>query len=237
MQINCLIVDDEPLAVKLLEQYVESVSYLRLAGTCHSAIEALSQLHQQKIDLIFLDINMPRLTGIELAKTLPQQQKIIFTTAYSEYAVESYELNAVDYLLKPITFDRFIKSVNKALEFFKISEEEQSFVIPPQQEQHVFIKSGKAIVQIFFNQILFIEGLKDYACFHTKGGKHMVYKRMKELEILLPDNFLRVHNSFIINRNHVRKIEDHQVYIENELIPVSDKYRDRFYEAIQKQTL
>jgi two-component system, LytTR family, response regulator len=237
MQINCLIIDDEPLAVNLLQQYVEGVPYLSLAGKCYTAIEALSFLHQHKVDLLFLDINMPKLTGIELAKTLAPQQKIIFTTAYSEYAVESYELNAVDYLLKPVTFDRFIKAVNKAVEFFRVSEEEQSLVLPPRQEQHVFIKSGKSIVQLFFSQILFIEGLKDYVSFHTAEGKHVVYKRMKELELILPADFLRVHNSFIINKRHVRRIEDHQVFIGNEMIPVSEKYRESFYGAINKNLL
>jgi DNA-binding LytR/AlgR family response regulator len=189
------------------------------------------------VDLLFLDINMPKLTGIELAKTLLPRQKIIFTTAYSEYAVESYELNAVDYLLKPITFDRFIKSVNKTLEFFKVTEEDQSIVMPPQQEQYVFIKSGKAIIQIFFDQIWFIEGLKDYVTFHTPGGKHIVYKRMKDLEAILPSDFLRVHNSYIVNQKRIQKIEDHLVYTEGGQIPVSEKYRDAFYACIGRKIL
>lgn len=237
MKISCLIVDDEPLAVNLLQQYIESVPYLELAAKCYNSIEALSFLHKQKVDLIFLDINMPKLTGIELAKTLSPQQKIIFTTAYSEYAVESYELNAVDYLLKPITFDRFIKAVNKVVDHFKVSEEEQSIVVPVQEERHFFVKSGKAIVQIFFHEIYFIEGLKDYVSFHTTSGKHVVYKRMKDLEAILPEQFFRVHNSFIINRQHIRRIEDHHVSIGNELVPVSEKYRDSFYSLINKKIL
>jgi two-component system, LytTR family, response regulator len=220
-----------------LQQYVEAVPYLHLAGKYYNAIEALPFLHQYKVDLLFLDINMPRLSGTELAKTLSPQQKLIFTTAYSEYAVESYELNAIDYLLKPITFDRFIKAVNKAIEFFNISETEQTFVVSEDEMQQFFIKSGKAMVQIGFKQVLYIEGLKDYVIFHTENGRHIVYKRMKELETILPDHFLRVHNSFIINRQHVTKIEEHHVFIRAEKLPVSEKYRQTFYHSIQKNIL
>ena len=237
MQISCLIVDDEPLAVQLLQQYIEGMPYLRLNGVCYTAMEALSIMHHQKIDLLFLDINMPKLSGTELARIVGPQQKIIFTTAYSEYAVESYEVNAVDYLLKPITFDRFIKSVNKVIEFYKVDEEEQSIVVSPRQDKHFFIKTGKAFVQVHFKMVLYIEGTKDYVTFHTTEGKHMVYKRMKDLELLLPADFLRVHNSYIINRQHIKKIEEHHVQIDNELLPVSEKYREPFYAAIQKNIL
>jgi DNA-binding LytR/AlgR family response regulator len=237
MPITCLIVDDEPLAVNLLQRYVEAVPYLQLAGKCYNALEALPFLHRHKVDLLFLDINMPRLSGIDLAKTLSAQQKLIFTTAYSAYAVESYNLNAIDYLLKPVTFDRFLIAVNKAVEFFKVNETEQHFVVPEEQMQQFFIKSGKAMVQIGFRDVLYIEGLKDYVVFHTENGKHLVYKRMKELEAILPDHFLRIHNSFIINRQHVTRIEEHQVHIRSEKLPVSEKYRDPFYHSIQKNIL
>ena len=237
MPITCLIIDDEPLAVNLLQQYVEAVPYLQLAGKCYNALEALPFLHGHKVDLLFLDINMPRLSGIELAKTLSAQQKLIFTSAYSAYAVESYDLNAIDYLLKPVTFDRFLIAVNKAVEFFKVNETEQDFVVPQQQMQQFFIKSGKAMVQIGYRDVLYIEGLKDYVVFHTENGKHLVYKRMKELEAILPHHFLRIHNSFIINRQHVTRIEEHQVHIRSEKLPVSEKYRDPFYHSIQKNIL
>ena len=237
MPITCLIIDDEPLAVNLLQQYVEAVPYLQLAGKCYNALEALPFLHRNKVDLLFLDINMPRLSGIELAKTLSAQQKLIFTTAYSEYAVESYDLNAIDYLLKPVTFDRFLIAVNKAVDFFKVNETEQHFVVPDQEMEQFFIKSGKAMVQISFRDVLYIEGLKDYVVFHTENAKHLVYKRMKELEAILPDHFFRVHNSFIINRQHVTRIEEHQVHIRSEKLPVSEKYRDLFYHSIQKNIL
>lgn len=237
MKISCLVVDDEPLAVNLLEQYIEQVPYLSLAGKCHSALEALSFLHRHKVDLIFLDINMPKLTGMELAESIPPHQKIIFTTAYTEYAVDSYERNAVDYLLKPITLDRFIRAVNKAVPYFRVNEEEQAVVVPTREEKYLFVKSGKAIIQLYFEQVCFIEGLKDYVSFHTTEGKHVVYKRMKDLESMLPPNFVRVHNSFIVNLNQVKKIEDHHVFIGTESIPVSEKYRESFYEGINRRIL
>lgn len=234
MPIRCLIVDDEPLAVDLLEQYVAQVPFLSLSGKCYNAMEALEFLHRQEVDLVFLDINMPRLSGLEIAGSL-SSQLIIFTTAYSQHAVESYEKDAVDYLLKPITFDRFVRAVNKAYNLHKRDSADQPAL---QKEEPVFyIKSGKTIVKINMDAVLFIEGLKDYVCFHVPGNKHVVYKRMKELEDVLPVNFSRVHNSFIVNRDHIEKIEQNQVYIQGQAIPVSDKYRDAFLKVVNFRML
>ncbi|HEY0678421.1 MAG TPA: LytTR family DNA-binding domain-containing protein [Chitinophagaceae bacterium] len=230
MQIRCLIVDDEPLAVNLIEQYVTQVPFLEMTGKCYNAMEALAFLHQQDIDLVFLDINMPKLTGLEIAGALSKQM-IIFTTAYSQHAVESYEKDAVDYLLKPITFDRFVKAVNKAYNIFRREKEE--ITQPQQKEEPVFyIKSGKSIVKINMDSVLYIEGLKDYVSFCTADNKHVVYKRMKELEDVLPGNFSRIHNSFIVNRDHIDKIEQNHVYVNGSPIPVSDKYREGFLRVV-----
>lgn len=234
MSIRCLIVDDEPLAVNLLEQYVAQVPFLTLSGKCYNAMEALSFLHKNEVDLVFLDINMPKLSGLEIAGSL-SSQLIIFTTAYSQHAVESYEKDAVDYLLKPITFDRFVRAVNKACNLLKKSTAETSAAQQP--ERMFYIKSGKSIVKINLDDVLFIEGLKDYVSFHTVDNKHVVYKRMKELEGILPSNFSRVHNSFIVNRDHIERIEQSQVFIKEREIPVSEKYKDAFFQQVNFRML
>jgi two-component system LytT family response regulator len=224
---TCLIADDEPLAVKLLEDYIRQCGSLQLVHKCYSAMDAHKFLKQQSVDLLFLDINMPKLTGMELTSLLNPLQKIIFTTAYSEYAVQSYEKNAVDYLLKPISFERFMKAVDKAEKLVGLPAADSKTL-------NSFIKSGKAIVNINFDKVIFIEGLKDYVAFHTADEKIVVYKRMKELEETLPANFIRVHNSYFVNMSHISKVEDNQVYAGVHQIPVSDKYRDIFLERVKK---
>lgn len=230
MKLSCMIVDDEPYAVNLLEEYTAQVSYLQLAHKCYNALEALDFLKSNTVDLIFLDINMPQLSGMQLSSLFPAGQLFIFTTAYSEYAVESYEKNAVDYLLKPITFDRFLKAVNKVLK-------EQESPVAKQQEDALFLKTGKTIIRLQYDEIYFVEGLKDYVVFHAGSGKHIAYKRMKELEENLPVQFSRVHNSYIINRAHIRKIEDNQVFLIDAAIPISDKYRESFFATVNHQLL
>lgn len=230
MKLSCMIVDDEPYAVSLLEEYITQVPYLQLTHKCYNAMEALDFLKSNKVDLIFLDINMPQLSGMQLSSLFSPGQLFIFTTAYSEYAVESYEKNAVDYLLKPITFDRFLKAVNKVLKLQQSPGDKKT-------ESVLFLKTGKTIVQLQYDDIWFVEGLKDYVVFHTASGKHIAYKRMKELEENLPMQFCRVHNSYIINRNHIQKIEDNQVCIMDNRIPVSDKYRESFFEKVNHRLL
>ena len=225
--ITCLIADDEPLAVQLLEDYIQQVGNLHLLHKCYNAIDAHRFLKQQAIDLLFLDINMPRLTGMELASLLSPGQKIIFTTAYSEYAVQSYEKNALDYLLKPISFERFMKAVAKAENHF--AEPIPEIPSVPQ----TFIKSGKAIVNIDFDKVIFIEGLKDYVAFHTSDEKIVVYKRMKELEETLPAKFIRIHNSYFVNAKHISRVEDNQVFATDRQLPIGEKYRESFLQRIK----
>lgn len=234
MTINCLVIDDEPFAVNLLEEYISQVPYLHLQHKCYNALEALSYLKEAKPDLIFLDINMPHLSGMQLVSLLPPDQPFIFTTAYSEFAVDSYEKNAVDYLLKPITFERFLVAVNKVV---KSGATPSTQVDAANSSRKLFLKTGKAIVQLEYDDVLLIEGLKDYVVFHTKETKHVVYKRMKELEETLPAHFSRVHLSYIVNRHHIRRIEDNHVFIGTERIPVSEKYRDSFLSCINKGLL
>lgn len=234
MKTTCLVIDDEPYAVNLLQEYISQVPYLQLVHKCYNALEALEFLKTSKADLILLDINMPHLSGMQLARLLPPSQALIFTTAYSEFAVESYEQNALDYLVKPITFERFLKAVQKAVRVLPTLEGE---VLHHPGAKRLFLKTGKAMVQVSYDDVLFIEGLKDYVLFHTREGKHIVYKRMKELEETLPDNFSRVHLSFIVNRDHIQRIEDNHVFISAQRISVSDKYRDTFLEKINKRLL
>ncbi|MDX1939211.1 MAG: LytTR family DNA-binding domain-containing protein [Saprospiraceae bacterium] len=229
---KCLIVDDEPYAVDLLTEYIQQTPFLQLAGKCYNAVEALSFLQKKEADLIFLDINLPQLSGMQLAGLLADKYQIIFTTAYSEYAVESYELNAIDYLLKPITFERFIKSAQKARSILNENKIPNNKTEEPTNAAF-FVKTGKAVVKLCFEKIHYIEALGDYAVFHLQNEKHVVYKRMKELEATLPEQFCRIHNSYIVNMNHIIKIEDKQIYIGSNELPISEKYHFDFWERVQ----
>ena len=182
-KINCLIIDDEPNAVQLLQDYISKVPYLALKGTCFDALEALEFLSHTQTDIIFLDINMPDLSGMELMNMLPREQKVIFTTAYSEYAIQSYEYNAVDYLLKPISFKRFMMAVGKAA---------SSLPAPAQEEEYLFVRTDKKMIRVNVRDILYFEALKEYVCIHTKTQKIITYKRMKELLDKLPGHFTRI---------------------------------------------
>lgn len=233
MKFNCLIVDDEPLAVALMENHIKQVSFLALAGKCFNAMEAMAFLEKNEIDLIFLDIEMPYLTGMQLKSFLPDKQKVIFTTAYSEFAIESYEKNAFDYLLKPITFERFLKSVKRLQSIEPIKALPTSNPI----EEPIFVKSGREIIKLEYDDILYIEGLKDYVSLVTDTEKVITYKLMRELEGCLPANFARVHLSYIINCNKIRKISDNQVIIQQKNIPISEKYRDSFLQKVADHML
>jgi DNA-binding LytR/AlgR family response regulator len=231
MKIRCLVIDDEPYAVNLLAEYIGQLPGLSLEQKCYNALEALEFLRSNTADLVFLDINMPQLTGMQLVNLLPPGQRFIFTTAYAEYAAESYEKNAVDYLVKPITFDRFFKAINKAQALFHPAS------VNTVSDQVIFLKTGRSIVQLRYADILFIEGMKDYVVFNTSQAKHIVYKRMKDLEETLPAIFSRVHNSFIINRDHMQRIEENHVYIESHRIPVSEKYRNEFLRLLNNRLI
>lgn len=225
-KITCLLVDDEPLAVDLLENHIRQVPFLEFSGKCYNAIEAMAFLEKNKVDVIFLDINMPQLSGMQLKSFLPTSQHVIFTTAYSEFAVESYEKNAFDYLLKPITFERFLKSVTRLRE--SINE-------PPKTDtstDNFFVKSGKELIRLSYDQIYYIEGLGDYVTLVCRDSNIVTYRRMRELEDVLPHNFQRVHLSYIVNTDKILKISDNQILINEKKIPLSDKYREAFLSKI-----
>ncbi|WP_199562642.1 LytR/AlgR family response regulator transcription factor [Pedobacter chinensis] len=216
--INCLIVDDEPLAQDILETYIKGNNNLCLIKKCSTAIEAFEVLHQQKIDLIFLDIKMPALSGIDFLKSLKNPPAVIFTTAFSEYAVTSYELEAVDYLLKPITTERFQKSLDKLFR-------SQSMLIDTEKEYTYFKVSGN-LVKVSHTEILYAQSIRDYIMLYTKIGNLMVHMTMKYLCGLLPESqFKRIHRSYLVNKIHITAISKSQVLLNEIEIPVGEIYR------------
>lgn len=216
-QLKCLVVDDEELARILLKTYIDKMENLTLIGNTENPLEALQILQNQEVDLLFLDIQMPELNGTSLAKIVNPKTRIIFTTAYSQYALTGFDLNVLDYLLKPITFERFQQAIDKAKDYFQITN----------QEETIIIKSGYDLHKIKLEDILFIEGSSEYVTFQTAEKRIMSYQTLKSLEISLPTKqFMRVHRSYIVNKNKVNLLKDKNLIIENYKIPVSDSYMD-----------
>lgn len=239
--ISCLIIEDEPLARNLMTEYVTKVPYLRLIQACSNPIAALEILRSQPVDLLFLDIQMPELTGISLLKTLRKKPYVILTTAYSQYALEGYELDVVDYLLKPITFERFLKAVDKvnqrtnAVVTPVVAKVEAPAVASP---SYVFVKDGTKLVKVFFDDILFVEGMKDYVTIHTTNQKITTLQRLKVLEEQLPaDKFFRVHHSFIVAIHAVDTVHKGEVTIGKKQIPISESYRKAFRDFIESRQM
>lgn len=233
--IKCVIIDDEPLAIELLEAYVKKTNLLDLKASFTNPFKALSFLIEEEVDLVFIDINMPELTGIQLLKSLSRQPKVIFTTAYAEYGVESYEFNAVDYLLKPITYQRFFKAVNKAYENFKLLSQDTFDSVPKVNIDHnpsdnfIFVKSSSKLHKIDVNDIYFIEGAGNYWSFQLKDKKILSLYTFQEISKILPsEEFVRIHKSFIVSISKINIIEKHQVTIGNRKIPIGLTYRKHF---------
>ncbi len=235
--ITCLIVDDEPNAVQLLEDHIRKVPFLQLKAKCYDAFEVLEFLKSDTVQLIFMDINMPQLSGMDLAAMLPKEQHIIFSTAYANYALEGYEYNAVDYLLKPVTFKRFMQAVNKAQSLFTQPRQETVVKEVPAGADYIFVKSGKQLIKVEYDKVLYLEALKEYVNIVTADSKMMIYKRMKELEEQLPANFVRIHNSYIVNIDHIQHIADNQVVMGKNKLPVSASYREAFLQLVNKKLL
>ena len=231
MKIKCIIVEDEPKAMSLIEEYVLKTTFLTLTSKFYNAHDALNYLQEHRdVALVFLDINLPELSGMDMANIIDPSLNIIFTTAHSDFAAKSYEVNTVDYLLKPITYARFFQAALKVKNV--VSNQEQKEV-GPKQESYVFVKSGKTIIQVGWADIHYIEALKEYASIVTASQKIVVYKRMTEFERIQPGNFTRVHNSFIVNLNKIERVEDNIVFINNREIPVSKSYKDDFFAKIK----
>lgn len=221
MSINCLAIDDEPLALDVIEEYVNKVPFLNLIGKFTDPVEATAELHKGSIDLIFLDIQMPDLTGLEFLNTLERKPAVIFTTAYDEYALESYDFNTIDYLLKPISFDRFMKAVNKAQELLSSGADAA-------ENKFIFIKSDYKIHKIATDDIAYIEGYKDYVRIYTPEKRFVTRESMKNMEALLSkDRFLRIHRSYIISIDKFSAIEGNMIILGEEKLPIGKSYKEQ----------
>jgi len=226
--ITCIIVDDEFPALKLLADYVQKTSGFDLLLKTTSALEALSFLNEHKVDLIFLDVQMPELSGLELMNVIKNTDtKVVLTTAYNAYALDGYTHDVVDYLLKPITFERFLIAVNKVRK--RIGTEKADMAVNPQQRpNYIFVKTEYRIQKVLLSTIFYIEGLGDYITIHTNAGKILSRERMKNLEESLPsDNFLRIHKSFIINADQIEYIEKGRIVINKEYLPIGESYKEK----------
>ena len=226
-RIKCIVVDDEPLAVSLLGSYVEKIPFFELAFSKENPIEALEYIRKNEADLIFLDIQMPELSGINFMKIVGDKMKYILTTAYAEYALEGYEHNVIDYLLKPISFDRFQKSALKAQERFPTNETSAN--------SYFFVKSSGQQHKINFDEILYIESIKDYVNIKTDNQEYIVLDTLKSLENQLPENFARVHKSFILNLDKIEKIDVRNVFLNSgKEIPIGETYKSEFFQKLKK---
>ena len=257
MNLSCIIVEDEPLARQLLEQYVRKVPHLELLKAFSNPLEALDFLRNNEVDILFSDIQMPEITGITLLKILQKKPLIILTTAYSEYAIEGYELDVIAYLLKPITFEKFLKAVEKATQLKSekqpLIEEKRAIpviasdslttkgvaqAIPNDIQPFIFVKDGTKLVKIRLPDILYIEGLKDYVSIYTREKKIVTLQTLKSLETQLPDNqFIRIHNSYIVSLEGIDAIDKERVQIGKSFLPISDTYRKAFKEFIERNQL
>jgi DNA-binding LytR/AlgR family response regulator len=235
MTINCAIIDDEPLAAGLLESYAKKTPYLTHVGTYNSAITAMKDLRDNPAQLLFLDIQMPELSGIEFAKILPKDTKIIFTTAFPQYAIEGYKVSALDYLLKPISYEDFLKACDKALEWFSVTQKQDTY----REDRFMFVKSDYKLLRVCLDDILYIEGLKDYVRIHLKNGdKIMSLMSMKKLEDFLPHpEFLRTHRSYIVRMPEVQSIDRFRIVFGEIFIPISDNYKEEVQQYLDQHTL
>ena len=239
--IRCLIVDDEPLALHILEDYISKIPFLQLVKATTNPIEALTLVQDKAVDLVFLDVQMPELTGIQFLRIANGKAKVILTTAYSQYALEGYELDVIDYLLKPIAFDRFYKAVQKAQSVLQPAQAAPQPAQPepaqPKQQDllndFIFVKTEHKIQKVYLNDILFIEGLKDYISIFTAAERIITLQNMKKMEDALPTKyFIRVHKSYIVSINKIDSIERSRIFIGDKIIPVGDTYRDEFFKIV-----
>ncbi|MCR5076957.1 MAG: LytTR family DNA-binding domain-containing protein [Prevotella sp.] len=236
MTLNCVIIDDEPLAADLLASYVKKTPFLKLVGTFSSAVESIKVIRENRIDLIFLDIQMPELSGLEFAKILSRETKIIFTTAFSQYALDAYKANALDYLLKPISYDDFLGGANKAMEWYRSTRQTADTAT----DRFIFIKSEYKLVKILFDDILYIEGVKDYVKIYLTGGRKpiMSLMNMKKIEEFLPrPEFMRTHRSYIVHMNKIDGIDRFRIVIADAILPISDSYKAELQDYLDGHTL
>ena len=244
MNLRCAIIDDEPLALGLLESYVKKTPVLTLCGTYSSAVQAMESLPENPVDLLFLDIQMPELNGLEFSRMVSDNTRIIFTTAFEQYAIDGYRVNALDYLLKPISYNDFIEAVNKALQWFELRKKAETpdsvQTSLPTDSNHIYVKSDYKIVQIELDKILYIEGLKDYIKSYTEDNPRPILSltSMKTMEEKLPSNrFIRVHRSYIVQKQKIKIIDKGRIVFGKEYIPVSDSYKQELQNYVNEHII
>ncbi|MFL5810528.1 MAG: LytR/AlgR family response regulator transcription factor [Flavisolibacter sp.] len=229
MKISCIITDDEPVARKGLQSYVEKIPFLELIAVCENAIDLNTKLQQQKPDLLFLDIEMPYLSGIDFLKSQSHPPKVIFTTAYENYAMQGFELDVLDYLLKPISFERFLKAANKAAEYFRSEREPVT--------DHIFIKVEGRLEKVLFNDIIFVEALENYVALYTSSRKMLTHATLKSVQQTLPEVFLQPHKSYLVNMNHITAVEGNMLYCNKYQVPISKYQKEEIMEKIVNNNL
>lgn len=241
MKLRCAIVDDEPLALGLLESYVKKTPLLELNGAYSSAIQAMKNLPENPVNLIFLDIQMPELNGLEFSRMIPHDTRIIFTTAFEQYALDGYKVNALDYLLKPVSYSDFMQAVNKAVKWFelqqKAEENSNNFIQASSESNYIYIKSDYKLIQINLDKILYIEGLKDYIKIHLEDEPRPILSlvSMRAMEEKLPSSrFLRVHRSFIVQKQKIKVIDKGRIVFGKEYIPISDSYKQELQNYVNE---
>lgn len=236
MKLKCIIIDDEPVARKIVQEFIEEIDFLALVGEAANPLLAMSLLANNDIDLIFLDINMPKINGIDFLKNLKPNANIIMTTAYNHHAVEAYGLDVLDYLVKPISFDRFLKACNKAKEINALRKNPPPAITNP--DDHFFIKCNNQIEKVFYNDLLYAEAMLNYVMLYTISKKMMVYLTIKNLEEQLPAaTFIKVHKSFIVNKTKIKSIEGNILNIGNEKITISQNLREKVIAEIVKDKM
>ena len=238
MILNCGLIDDEPLALDLLETYVHKTPFLRLAGKYSSAVAAMKGLQESPVDLLFLDIQMPELSGLEYSKMVNPETRIVFTTAFGQYALDGYRVNALDYLLKPISYKDFLEAANKAIHWFEMKGQASSGATT--DNDCIYVKSGYKLVQIKLKDILYVEGLKDYVKIHVENEPKAILSlmSMKMMEERLPSShFIRVHRSFIVQKSKIKVIDRGRLVFGKEYIPVSDSYKQELQNYLNEKTM
>lgn len=238
MILRCAIIDDEPLALGLLKSYVEKTPVLELCGAYSSAVQAMQSLSETPVDLLFLDIQMPELNGLEFSRMIPETTRIVFTTAFGQYALDGYRVNALDYLLKPISYADFMEAINKAVRWFELRQKAE---VPVSiSSNYIYVKSDYKLVQIDLDKILYIEGLKDYIKIHTEDAPRPILSlvSMKVMEEKLPsDRFIRIHRSFIVQKQKIKIIDKGRIVFGKEYIPISDSYKQELLNYVNEHTI
>lgn len=232
MNLNCVITDDEPIAQEILEEYIKMVPGLQLAARCRNAMETMDILRQHKVDVLFIDIQMPGISGIDFIRSLKERPAVIFTTAYPNYAIDGFEVDAVDYLLKPISIDRFLRAIHKV--YARAAEKETDGRIPSTERKFFFIKSNSDLVKVEYESILYIEGLENYVKIHCEGRMVVSFATMKNMEdILSGQGFLRIHRCFLVNLKKCSTIQNLSVKVGDNTLPIGKSYRKAVAEVVK----